>query len=210
MSPSTRTPVGSTNLEDVTREAVEKSQRVLTETQAKADALISTMQRVAGGHGWTGADTPSGRFVSYVQERSAEIERLFENQAGVAKSFNIVLFGRTGAGKSTLIETLTRGTGSLVSHGESDWTTDVEPKTWNACKVYDTPGVNGWGRKNKRADLEERARRAVEVADFVLICFDSQSRGLGEAVQQACHCGSERAESRLAISAAGFRGCGAG
>jgi predicted GTPase len=180
MSPSTRTPVGSTNLEDVTREAVEKSQRVLTETQAKADALISTMQRVAGGHGWTGADTPSGRVVSYVQERSAEIERLFENQAGVAKSFNIVLFGRTGAGKSTLIETLTRGTGSLVSHGESDWTTDVEPKTWNACKVYDTPGVNGWGRKNKRADLEERARRAVEVADFVLICFDSQSQQASE------------------------------
>jgi GTPase Era involved in 16S rRNA processing len=172
--------MGSTNLEDVTREAVEKSQRILTETQAKADALISTMQRVTGGHGWTGADTPSGRFVLYVHERSTEIERLFENQAGVAKSFNIVLFGRTGAGKSTLIETLTRGTGSLVSHGESDWTTDLEPKTWNACKVYDTPGVNGWGTKNKRADLEERARRAVEVADFVLVCFDSQSQQASE------------------------------
>jgi predicted GTPase len=172
--------MASTNLEDVTREAVEKSQLVLAEIQAKADALVSTMQRVAGGHGWTGADTPSGRFVLYVQERSAEIERLFAKQAGVAESFNIVLFGRTGAGKSTLIETLTRGTGSPVSHGESDWTTDVEPKPWNACKVYDTPGVNGWGRKNKRADLEERARRAVEVADFVLVCFDSQSQQASE------------------------------
>ena len=172
--------MASTNLEDVTREAVEKSQNVFAEIQARADALVSTMQRVAGRNGWTGSDTAHGRFVLYVQECSAEIQLLFANQAGVAGSFNIVLFGRTGAGKSTLIETLTRGTGSPVSHGESDWTTDVEPKAWNACKVYDTPGVNGWGRKNKRADLEERARRAVEVADFVLVCFDSQSQQASE------------------------------
>jgi GTPase Era involved in 16S rRNA processing len=172
--------MASTNLENVTREAVEKSQNVFAEIQARADALVSTMQRVAGRNGWTGADTARGRFVLYVQECSAKIRLLFADQAGVAKSFNIVLFGRTGVGKSTLIETLTRGTGSLVSHGESDWTTDVEPKVWNACKVYDTPGVNGWGRKNKRADLEERARRAVEVADFVLVCFDSQSQQASE------------------------------
>nr|WP_249196194.1 GTPase [Gluconobacter kondonii] len=134
------------------------------------------MIRTAGRNGWPGAHTASGRFIGVVQERSAEIERLFAAQQGVADSFNIVLFGRTGAGKSTLIETFTRGTGEPVSQGESDWTVDVAPKVWNSCKIYDTPGTNGWGRKNKRADLERKARYAVEVADFVIICFDTQSQ----------------------------------
>ncbi|WP_150658140.1 GTPase [Pseudomonas fluorescens] len=46
--------------------------------------------------------------------------------------------------------------------------------------IYDTPGINGWGRNNSRKDLEERARKAVEVADFVLVCFDSQSQQADE------------------------------
>jgi predicted GTPase len=172
--------MGRPRLEAVARTAVDKSRLAFAETQAKARSLVLNMHEIAGRHGWPGADTASARFIGVVQERSKAIERLFADQAGAADTFNIVLFGRTGAGKSTLIEAMTEGTGRPVSHGESDWTTDVEPKLWNACKVYDTPGVNGWGRNNSRADLEERARHAVEVADFVLVCFDSQSQQASE------------------------------
>lgn len=162
---------------------MEESCKALAATQSAAHTLTCSMKEVAARLRPPAANTASGRFVSIVEGRTTEIERLFAKQADVAGSFNIVMFGRTGAGKSTLIETLTRGNGLPVSHGESDWTTEIEPKTWESCKVYDTPGVNGWGRKNNRAELEQKARNAVEVADFVIVCFDSQSQQASEFVK---------------------------
>ena len=98
----------------------------------------------------------------------------------VASTFNIAFFGRTGAGKSTLLSALGGLSGELVSDGRSDFTTDVQPLDWQGCRLYDTPGINGWGRTHSRAELEEAARKAVEVADVVLLCFDSQSQQASE------------------------------
>lgn len=109
-----------------------------------------------------------------------KVESLFDNQKRVMSSVNIVEFGRTGAGKSTLNEALTHGDGKSISEGESDWTTDVVATSWGKCKLYDTPGIAGWGRTESRSELEEKAREAVEYADLVIICFDSQSQQAGE------------------------------
>lgn len=97
-----------------------------------------------------------------------------------ASTFNIVFFGRTGAGKSTLLSALGGLNGELVSDGHSDFTTDVQPLDWRGCRLYDTPGIAGWGRTRPKAELEEAARAAVEVADVVLLCFDSQSQQAAE------------------------------
>jgi predicted GTPase len=105
-----------------------------------------------------------------------EIHETFLRRSMALDRFNLVLFGRTGAGKSTLIEALTSGDGISVSQGESDWTVDVRPVIWHECQLVDTPGINGWGRTERRADLEEKARLAVEAADIVLLCFDTQSQ----------------------------------
>ncbi|WP_336671843.1 GTPase [Tsukamurella sp. USMM236] len=111
------------------------------------------------------------------------------------ETFNIAFFGRTGAGKSTLLSILGHLDGARVSDGHSDFTTEVTPVAWNKCQLWDTPGINGWGRpdsgegtevsskdsaQERRSILESRARRAVEKADLVLLCFDSQSQQASE------------------------------
>ena len=111
-------------------------------------------------------------------------DRLGESRR-VASTFNVAFFGRTGAGKSTLLSALGGLNGHLVSDGRSDFTVDVQPLDWQGCRLYDTPGINGWGRTRPRPDLEEAAREAVEVADVVLLCFDSQSQQASEFVKVA-------------------------
>lgn len=115
-----------------------------------------------------------------IQAVRNEAAELFERQRKVLSSVNIALFGRTGAGKSSLIEALTHGDGSSISTGESDFTTVVREACWRGCKVIDTPGTQGWGRSESRDVLERRAGHAVEVADIVLLCFDTQSQQEGE------------------------------
>ena len=107
------------------------------------------------------------------------IETLREHlvrQRDVLSTFNIAFFGRTGAGKSTLLSAFGERDGSAVSPGESDFTVEAHSIDWRGCKLFDTPGINGWGRSKSRAELEANARRAVEVADVVLLCFDTQSQ----------------------------------
>jgi predicted GTPase len=126
-----------------------------------------------------GSESEDGFFVLLDGVVSDLKDRLNESRR-VASTFNIVFFGRTGAGKSTLLSALGRLNGELVSDGRSDFTTDVQPLDWQGCRLYDTPGINGWGRTRSRPDLEESAREAVEVADVVLLCFDSQSQQASE------------------------------
>jgi predicted GTPase len=95
-------------------------------------------------------------------------------------TFKIVLFGRTGVGKSSLIEAMSSGNGASISPGETDWTTKVCQVPWASCEITDTPGTQGWGREVATAELEERARRALVEADVVLLCFDTYNQEKGE------------------------------
>ena len=125
----------------------------------------------------------------------AQVSAGLIGDAEQSETFNIAFFGRTGAGKSTLLSILGHLDGARVSDGHSDFTTEVTPVAWNKCQLWDTPGINGWGRpdsdeatevsskdsaQERRSILESRARRAVEKADLVLLCFDSQSQQASE------------------------------
>lgn len=104
------------------------------------------------------------------------IRRHLDHERDSMNSFNVAFFGRTGAGKSTLLSAFGELNGEYVSPGDSDWTTAINHIDWHGCRLFDTPGINGWGRTESRENLEATARRAVETADIVLLCFDSQSQ----------------------------------
>lgn len=78
--------------------------------------------------------------------------------------FSIALFGRTMAGKSTLMEILTNGDGRSIGRGAQRTTRDVRAYHWKGLQVTDVPGVAAF----EGADDEALAFVAAAKADLVL------------------------------------------
>ena len=146
----------------------------LGEIAEEAESRLRKASRALGGKGRedSGEKDP---FLGILGDVVDSLNLRLSEGRRAASTFNIVFFGRTGAGKSTLLSALGRLGGELVSPGQSDFTTEVQSIDWHGCRLFDTPGVNGWGRTVERSHLEDAARAAVEVADVVLLCFDSQA-----------------------------------
>lgn len=157
--------------------------------QLEVAALASVVQRATSAYNQAGVKLAKNGDSGDLLSEFAELRRRFaeglsdhlSEQSQVLSTFNIAFFGRTGTGKSTLLSAFGGLDGSAVSpFGESDWTTTVESVTWRGCRLYDTPGINGWGGRKDRDELEATARKAVEIADVVLLCFDTQSQQASE------------------------------
>ena len=106
--------------------------------------------------------------LSAVEEKLQELQRhanssLKERHTRL-DSFSITLFGRTMAGKSTLMEILTRGDGHSIGTGAQRTTREVRSYSWNGLEVTDVPGVAAFGGN---AD-EELAIRSASQADLIL------------------------------------------
>ena len=151
------------------RSQIESLDAVATALEEDYAALVKNLLGLGAGEVGLEFQTRKGHFISKLRQHLA-------HQHDVLSSFNIAFFGRTGAGKSTLLSAFGELDGSAVSPGESDFTMEAHSIDWRGCKLFDTPGINGWGRSKSRAELEAEARRAVEVADVVLLCFDTQSQ----------------------------------
>jgi len=113
----------------------------------------------------------------------------------VLDEFSITLFGRTMAGKSTLMEILTSGDGRSIGKGAQRTTRDVREYHWRGLKVTDVPGVAAF----EGAEDEEAAFKATAKADLVLFlitddapqpieaeCF-AKVRSLGKPVLGICN-----------------------
>lgn len=83
---------------------------------------------------------------------------------GNLSSFNITLFGRTMAGKSTLMEVLTHGDGKAIGNGAQRKTRDIRTYEWNGLRITDVPGI---GAFNGQKD-EDIAFEAAKNADMIL------------------------------------------
>lgn len=91
--------------------------------------------------------------------------------------FTVVLFGRTMAGKSTLMEILKQGTGESIGKGAQRTTRDVREYEWNGMKIIDVPGIASIdGRED-----DEIAFEAAKKADLVLFLITDDAPQPGEA-----------------------------
>jgi len=163
---------------EILSKAINESTIAAQDLHFRVDSVLADIRKRAAEV--DGESCTINDYESNLSKADRQVSDLFRRQTAHLSSFNVALFGRTGAGKSSLIETMTEGDGEWVSCGESDWTTDVKARNWNDLKIYDTPGINGWGRTQSRSSLEEKARQAVEIADVILVCFDSQSQQASE------------------------------
>ena len=179
---------GTAALLDSVRDAVAAGHEESARLHRVVSAALKRIEELGLALSPADAEQPartSQAFLDLAETARANLSEHVARQRSVLSTFNIVLFGRTGAGKSSLISALAKLDGSRVSRGESDWTVDVEAVPWQGCLLYDTPGINGWGRTHSRSELEAAARRAVEVADIVLLCFDSQRQQAAEFMKVA-------------------------
>ncbi|WP_433796541.1 GTPase [Actinoplanes sp. CA-252034] len=108
-----------------------------------------------------------------VEEVLGRLGAVVAAQMSTIDRFTIAFFGRTNVGKSTTIEALAGGSGLTVSDGSNDFTRHVSESAWSHCVLLDMPGINGWGGNGTdREKLEREARRGVEQADLVVLCFE--------------------------------------
>lgn len=154
--------------------------RLAEKVTAALDRCVKAGSAAGSDHDDRPGDDVIAAYTSLLTEKTAEAESRFTRQRTRLENFNLVLFGRTGAGKSSLIEALSSGNGEPISQAESDWTINVRDVYWRNIRLVDTPGIGGWGRTTPRAELEARAEAAVADADVVILCFDTQSQQSGE------------------------------
>lgn len=81
--------------------------------------------------------------------------------------FTIVLYGRTMAGKSTLMEILRHGDGSSIGKGAQRTTLDVRAYHWNGLKIFDVPGTCSFGG-TRDDNLALEAAKDADLALFLL------------------------------------------
>lgn len=92
-------------------------------------------------------------------------------------TFSITLFGRTMAGKSTLMEILTNGDGSSIGKGTMRTTQDVREYSWNGLKIVDVPGAGAF----EGEDDERKAYAAAAKSDLIIFLLTDDKPDRAEA-----------------------------
>lgn len=106
-----------------------------------------------------------------------DLELLRERQ----KEFSIVVFGRTMAGKSTLMEILTHGNGTSIGKGAQRTTLDVRDYHWQGMRITDVPGICSFSGREDDALAMEAAKKA----DLILFLITDDAPQAEEAEKLA-------------------------
>lgn len=100
-----------------------------------------------------------------------------QNQRENLSNFSVTLFGRTMAGKSTLMEILTEGDGSSIGKGSQRTTKDIRKYVWNGLEITDVPGIGAF----EGEDDERIAFEAAKTADLILFLLTDDAPQMAEA-----------------------------
>jgi len=93
-------------------------------------------------------------------------------------TFAITLFGRTTAGKSTLMTVLTHGDGSQIGNGSQRTTRDVRTYEYHGLEVTDVPGIAAFGGLEDEVLAFETAKQGDLI--LFLITDDAPQRSEAE------------------------------
>jgi len=102
-----------------------------------------------------------------------DIEKLKKNLS----FFSITLFGRTMAGKSTLMEFLKKGRGESIGKGAQRTTRDVRTYEWNNLLITDIPGIGAF----EGQEDESIAFEAAKNGDIILFLITDDAPQFVEA-----------------------------
>ena len=119
------------------------------------------------------------RVVDEVSPIGNELQKLRER----SKDFSIVVYGRTMAGKSTLMEILTHGNGKSIGKGAQRTTQDVRSYYWKGLKITDVPGISAFGQGG--AADEKLAFEAAKAADLIIFLLTNNAPEADEAEKLA-------------------------
>lgn len=108
---------------------------------------------------------------------SSAFKNDLENLRSNMSKFSITLFGRTMAGKSTLMEILTEGDGQTIGKGAQRTTRDVRQYVWNGLEITDVPGIGAF----EGEDDEQVAFEAAKTADLILFLITDDAPQASEA-----------------------------
>lgn len=134
---------------------IEHGSQTLSEDKMMEDGLTNMLQ---------GLERDYGKLLSKRNGNLAKQKRNLD-------CFNVMLFGRTMAGKSTIREAITQGNGHTIGKGAQRTTRDVKEYEWNNLRIIDTPG---FGAYNGQQDTQI-AREILEQSDVVLFMLSSDS-----------------------------------
>jgi hypothetical protein len=176
----TKTNRNQTSLEEALLECRNAAQRGYTIAKSHLKKTSAAVKRVSRSlneclKNYEDGSVRTPGFVNQIKHQlnsvSNELEQLqMETEENLEKRkerldfFSVTLFGRTMAGKSTLMEILTNGDGESIGKGSQRTTRDVRNYEWKGFEVTDVPGVAAF----EGEEDEELAFQAAEQADLVL------------------------------------------
>ena len=160
-------------------EALEKLKKEAKEGRRFADDALNKLKRTVSGvsdeiaknkeyiknHGFNSDAITSdicGQ-LKKINDRFVSIEKNLRDDIGKLsdEKFSIVLFGKTMAGKSTLMEILTHGDGESIGKGGQRTTLDVRSYEYKGMMVTDVPGVAAFGGEEDSMVAYEAAKKQI-------------------------------------------------